>query len=69
MSYVHEQGLMTVTPSQQQIHFVGYSDLTHSANNSVPSSLITYSFSKKTFLPSVPINTPVGEYVRLLPRA
>jgi hypothetical protein len=60
------QGLATINKAQQLIHFVGYSDIVDYFNNTVPSTLITYSYTQQRFLDSIAIERPTGEYVREL---
>jgi hypothetical protein len=50
------------------IHFIGYADITEYANNSVPSTLITYSYKQQRFIESIAIERPGGQYVRTLYR-
>jgi len=60
--YYLAEGLVSINKAQQLIQFVGYADLTEYANNSVPSTLITYSYEQQRFLESIAIERPEGQY-------
>lgn len=60
--YYLAEGLATINKAQQLIHFVGYSDIVDYFNNTVPSTLITYSYTQQRFLDSIAIERPTGEY-------